>query len=285
MTFLSTVPTAPGAPLAPQAPAVPLTAPRALLTGAGGTVGQALEAELTSAGWKVARWDRRAVPIDDYARMEAFVRATGAHVLFHLAIASRPTGRASESWAVNFEWTSELAWICRVLEIRFVFLSTAMVFSDSAPGPFSLESVPDAREGYGYEKRMAEERVAYQNPHAQVVRLGWQLGERGDNTMQRFFARQHAEHEQIRASTRWLPACSFVEDTAAALRRLTSAPPGLYMLDSNERWTFFDIAGAVITAAGLPWKVVATDDFIYDQRLRDPRPGMPSLRARLAGLE
>lgn len=271
-------------PAAATAPSVPATAPRALLTGATGTVGQALEHELTAAGWRVTRWDRRAVAIDDYAAMEAFVRGTGAHVLFHLAIASRPTGKHDEGWAVNFEWTSELAWICRVLELRFVFLSTAMVFSDAAPGPFSLDSAPDAREGYGYEKRMAEERVAYQNPHAQVVRLGWQLGERGDNTMQRFFARQLGERGEIRASTRWLPACSFVEDTAAALRRLTSAPPGLYMLDSNERWTFFDIARAVMASSGQPGKVIATDDFVYDQRLRDPRPGMPSLRARLPDL-
>jgi dTDP-4-dehydrorhamnose reductase len=271
-------------PSAVTAPVVPATAPRALLTGATGTVGQALEAELLDAGWKVTRWDRRAVPIDDYAAMEAFVRATGAHVLYHLAIASRPTGKAGETWAVNFEWTSELAWICRVLELRFVFLSTAMVFSDAAVGPFTVTSTPDAREGYGYEKRMAEERVAYQNPHAQVVRLGWQLGERGENTMQRFFARQHAEQQVVRASTRWLPACSFVEDTAAALRRLTASSPGLYMLDSNERWTFFDIARAVIAAGGQPWQVVATEDFVYDQRLRDPRPGMPSLRARLPSL-
>jgi dTDP-4-dehydrorhamnose reductase len=273
-------------PAAATAPTVPLTAPRALLTGAGGTVGQALEAELLAAGWQVTRWDRRAVPIDDYARMEEFVRGTGAHVLFHLAIASQPTGRQGEGWAVNFEWTSELAWICRVLELRFVFLSTAMVFSDAAIGPFTIDSVPDAREGYGYEKRMAEERVAYQNPYAQVVRLGWQLGERGDNTMQRFLIRQHAEHQQIRASTRWLPACSFIEDTAAALRRLTAAPPGLYMLDSNERWTFYDIARALLagSAAGASWKVVPTEDFVYDQRLRDPRAGMPPLNVRLPSL-
>lgn len=271
-------------PASPSAPTIPATAPRALLTGASGTVGQALEAELTTAGWTVARWNRRAVPIDDYDAMEAFVRSTGAHALFHLAIASRPTGKTGESWAVNFEWTSELAWICRVLELRFVFISTAMVFTDAAVGPFTLESVPDAREGYGHEKRLAEERVAYQNPHAQVVRLGWQLGTRGDNTMQRFFARQHAEHGELRASTRWLPACAFVEDTAAALRRLTAAPPGLYMLDSNERWSFFEIARAVTAASGQPWKLIPTDDFVYDQRLRDPRPGMPSLRARLPSL-
>lgn len=260
---------------------------RALLTGARGTVGQALEAHLVAAGGNVVRWDRDVVPIDDYAAMEAFVRGSGAEVLFHLAIASQPTGRPDEGWAVNYQWTSELAWICRVLGVRFVFTSTAMVFSDAAQGPFTPESVPDASEGYGHQKRAAEERVRYQNPQATIVRLGWQLGApttRGDNTMQRFFERHMAEHGEIRASTRWLPACSFADDTAAALARLAAEPPGLFMLDSNRRWTFFEIAQAVAAAEQRDWKVTATEEFIYDQRLLDPRAPLPPLSARLPSL-
>ena len=263
---------------------------RALITGARGTVGRALEAHLVAAGGSAVRWDRGAVAIDDYAAMEAFVKGSGAEVLFHLAIASQPTGRADEGWAVNYQWTSELAWICRVLGIRFVFTSTAMVFSDAAKGPFTLDSAPDASEGYGHQKLRAEERVRYQNPQATIARLGWQLGPLGareaggDNTMQRFFERNIAEHGEIRASTRWFPACSFVDDTAAALARLAAEPPGLYMLDSNRRWTFFEIAGAVAAAEHRAWKIVATEDFVYDQRLLDPRVELPPLSARLPTL-
>lgn len=43
-----------------------------------------------------------------YYPMEAFVRAESPDVLFHLAIASQPTGRASEGWRVSYEWSSEL---------------------------------------------------------------------------------------------------------------------------------------------------------------------------------
>ncbi len=263
----------------------PSPAGRALITGARGTVGTALTAHLESAGWSTVAWDREAVALDDYAAMEAYVRASGATVLFHLAIASQPTGRANESWAVNYEWTSELAWICRVLGVRFVFISTAMVFSDAALGPFTPDSVPDAREGYGFEKRSAEERVRHQNPEAIIARLGWQLAERGGNRMQENLARQMSERGKILASTRWLPACSFAADTAAALRQLAeAAPPGTYLLDSNERWTFFEIVNAVAAAEGRTWTVIPTDDFVYDQRLQDQRVSMPSLRLRLPTL-
>lgn len=261
---------------------------RALITGATGTVGLALDHHLRELGHRTVAWDRATVPTDDYAAMEAFVRASGAEALFHLAIASQPTGRDHESWAINYEWTSELAWICRTLGVRFVFASTAMVWSDAAKGPFTVEAPPpDAEHGYGNEKRRAEERVRYQNPQATIARLGWQIAEQGGNSMLRHFEREVAERGEIRASTRWLPACSFVEDTVAALARLAAEPSAAgqtYLLDSNERWSFFEIASALAARYQPAWKLVATEDFVFDQRMLDARSGMPSLRARLPSL-
>lgn len=261
---------------------------RALITGANGTVGLALQDHLRQLGHHPLAWDRRAVPTDDYAAMEAFVRASGAEVLFHLAIASQPTGRAQESWAINYEWTSELAWICRTLGVRLVFASTAMVWSDLAAGPFTLEGPPpDAAQGYGHEKLRAEERVRYQDPAATIARLGWQIALRGDNSMLRHLDREAAERGSVRASTRWLPACSFVDDTVAALARLALDPAAAgqtFLLDSNARWTFFQIAGALAARFERPWTVVPTEDFVYDQRMIDARPEMPSLHLRLPSL-
>jgi dTDP-4-dehydrorhamnose reductase len=261
---------------------------RALITGARGTVGRALEAHLRARGGEVAQWRRDEVALDDYWAMERYVRASRAEVLFHLAIAAVPTGRANEGWAVNYEWPSELAWICRQLGVTFVFTSTAMVFSNAAAGPFTVESTPDASEGYGYEKRRAEERVRSQNPSAVIARLGWQLAPpghaAGDNTMQRNLERQVAEHGHVRASTRWLPACSFLDDTAAALASLAGAAPDLYQLDSNDRWTFHEIACALSAAEGARWPVEPTADFVYDQRLRDARVALPRLEERLPAL-
>jgi dTDP-4-dehydrorhamnose reductase len=258
---------------------------KALITGIRGTVGSALATHLTNQGHHVAGWDRAAVPIDQYQAMEDFVRAEKPDVLFHLAIASRATGKPNESWLVNYDWTSELAWITRTLGIRFVFTSSAMVFSDNAKGPFTLESKPDAPEGYGYEKRMAEQRVFYQNPDAVVARLGWQIGEQaGSNNMIDAFEKQTAAQGRVNASRRWYPACSFLADTAAALQWLASAPPGLYQIDSNVQWTYYEIACALNECHGRHWKIVPTDDFVFDQRLIDRRVPVPPLGVRLTGL-
>jgi dTDP-4-dehydrorhamnose reductase len=258
---------------------------RVLVTGLQGTVGRALAARLGRASIAVVGWDRGAVSIDRYHAMDAFVAEVAPDALVHLAIASSPTGRSNEAWLVNYEWPSELAWICRQRGVRFVHASTAMVFSGSARGPFTLDSVPDAAEGYGHEKRMAEARVFHQNPDATVVRLGWQIGDRpGSNNMIDFLDRKARELGHVPASSRWLPACSFLDDTADAIARLLTAAPGLYQLDGNERWTFLAIARALAASHGGRWTIVETDDLVQDQRMIDPRAQVASLKMRLPAL-
>jgi dTDP-4-dehydrorhamnose reductase len=254
---------------------------KAIITGGRGTVGSALASFLSARGNQVVLWDRNVVPIDCYQPMEDFVRRERPDVLFHLAIASQSTGKTNESWLVNYEWTSELAWITRQLGVRFVFTSSVMVFSDKAKGPFTLESVPDAPEGYGYEKRVAEQRVFHQNPNAIVVRLGWQIGDApGSNNMIDYFEK----HKAIKASPKWLPACSFVRDTAPTLASLATAEPGLYMMDANKKWSFFEIASALNKTHGNRWKIEANDEFVYDQRMIDSRVVVPPLNATLVTL-
>ncbi len=258
---------------------------KALVTGAHGTIGARLCEDLTRQGVEVVRWPRERVPVDDYWAMERFVREVAPDVLFHLATASRPTGRPNESWLVNYEWTSELAWICRQLGVRFVFTSTTMVFTPRAGGPFTVDSVPDAAEGYGYEKRRAEERVFQQNPEARVARLGWQIDPRPEgNTMLASLEAQARERGFVEASTRWFPACAFLDDTVRALLALVWTEPGLYLLDANERWSFHDIVRALNDTRASPWRVEPSEHFVFDQRMVDDRVVLPSLRARLPTL-
>jgi dTDP-4-dehydrorhamnose reductase len=258
---------------------------KTLITGAGGTVGRALAARLEQQGHTVVAWDRSAAPVDDYHAMEAFVRGHAPDVIYHLAIASRPTGRADESWLVNYHWSSELAWIARVLGVRIVFTSTVMVFSERASGPFTRASIPDAAQGYGFEKRMAEERVRYQSPDAVIARLSWQIGEApGSNNMIDFLQRKHRELGHVPASVKWYPAAAFLEDTADALIALAGMPADTYMLDANRSFSFYEIASALSRRHGGAWPVVPTDDFAQDQRMQDERIVLPSLAERLPEL-
>ena len=254
---------------------------RAIITGSSGTIGTALRRALHDAGSETVAWDRRQVPIDDYDAMRGFVGDVRPDAIFHLAAASQPAQPESahdESWAVNYTWTSELAWIARELDVSFVFTSTVMVFTDATPGPYTLGSQPDATHEYGMQKRRAEERTLQQNPHAKVARLGWQIGDDlTGNTMGAWLA----ERGTVQASVRWLPACAFIDDTARALIRIATMRPGLYQLNANDRWSFHDIACALRDHHRADWTIEPAWDYVHDQRLVDPRVPLPPLSRRL----
>lgn len=258
---------------------------KALITGMNGTLGTVQRQVLEEQQIEVIGWDRREIPIDHYQSMEDFVRDVQPDFLFHFATSSQPTGRENEDWLVNYEWTSELAWICRQLKVRFIFTSSVMVFTDHAKGAFTPDSIPDATEGYGYQKLQAEKRTQHQNPDAVIARIGWQIGETPTgNNMLTHLERQMNEHGEICASTRWYPACSFLRDTANTLLHLAQGDPGLYLVDSNTRWTYHEIVTALNEKHGNRWTVTPTEDFVYDQRMIDIRFPMPSLKNRLPTL-
>src|ERR1041385_2582396 len=116
---------------------------RMLVTGASGTIGSSLCALLKEGQHEVFTWDRKQVPINDYYKMENFMKLIRPDVLFHLAYTEDP----NQSWFVNYEWSSELAWLTRILKIKFIFTSTNLVFSHRQQGPFTPQSHPDAHEG------------------------------------------------------------------------------------------------------------------------------------------
>ena len=256
-----------------------------LVTGARGTVGSAVTEQARRAGHDVVAWDRERAAPDDADACARLLAGVKPDALFHLAVPSRGTGRADEGWLVNVDWSERLARLAAAAGIRYVFTSTVMVFTDHARGPFTTDSEPDAKDGYGGEKREAEGRVRAANPDAVIARLGWQIGHAaGSNNMIDHLERQMREQGEIRASSRWLPACSFVDDTADALLRLSGLAGDLYLLSANERWNYFEIVAALNTLHGGRWKVTPTEDFTYDQRMLDPRPGIPSLATRMPGL-
>jgi dTDP-4-dehydrorhamnose reductase len=258
---------------------------RVLVTGLRGTVGAALGERLRAGGDSVVGWDRAEVAIDDYAAMDRFVGDVAPDAVVHLAIASRPTGRDNEAWLVGYHWPSELAWICRERRVRLVYASTVMVFTPAARGPFTAATPPDEDEGYGGDKRRCEERVRHQNPRAVVARLGWQIGYAvGSNNMVDYLQRTQRERGEIAASTHWLPACSFLPDTADALARLLRARPGTYAIDSNAGWSMYEICRALADAREARWTIVPVDEPRQDQRMLDAHLAVPTLRRRLPTL-
>ena len=183
---------------------------KGIITGINGALGISLNETLTAAGWTIQRWDRSEVPVNDRVAMRHFLEDERPQVVFHLAIASKPTGLANESWVVNVEWPALLADLSCKLGFKLVFTSSVAVFTNRAKGPFNPNSKPDTGphdpDPYGFEKLTAEQQVLATNPHAVVARLGWQIGAvAGSNQMIDFLETQQAEHGKSRGQPALVP--------------------------------------------------------------------------------
>ena len=249
---------------------------RLLLTGMNGTLAPKLAALARARGWEVLGWDRQRIPPDDAAAAAAWLAAQRVEAIAHLAF-------GAEAWA------AQLAGYAGAHGLPFLFTSTAMVFDHQPDGPHRPWDLRTARDDYGRYKIRCEDAVRANNPRASIARLGWQIDPeaRGNNMLAALDAQQ-ARDQCIRASTRWIPACSFMEDTVAALLQLLAAPLGATVhLDSNARegHSFADLVRALRRSfAREHWVLEPIADYVHDQRLLDDQARVPELSARLPEL-
>lgn len=249
---------------------------RWLVTGLGGTLAPVLAREARARGHEVLAWPRSEVAPDDAAAGDAWLQQHRPDAIAHL-------GMGSAGWAAR------LADHAAARGIPFLFTSTAMVFHHRPDGPHAVTDARNAEDPYGGYKRECEDAVQAACPAASIARLGWQIDpQQPGNNMLMALDRWQQERGEVRASRSWKPACSFMQDTAAALAELLlQRVAGVTHLDSNadEGHDFLSIVRALQQAFGRPaWNVTATDDYVHDQRLAGGGARLPALSARLAML-
>lgn len=251
---------------------------RLLITGLNGTLAPKLATAAQAAGDVISGWDRRAVDPADGDAVQRWLDATAPDAIAHLAM-----GDAA--------WAARLAAHAVERAVPLVFTSTAMVFDCEPDGPHRVGDARTARDDYGRMKIACEDAVLAANASACIARIGWQIdadpatNARGNQMLAALDDWQRRDG-CIAASRRWIPACSFLQDTAAALLvLLRERQAGVVHLDGNadDALTFDAVARGLARRFGRAgWKVVANDGYVHDQRLPDAARRMPSLSERLA---
>lgn len=250
---------------------------RLLITGLSGTLAPHLARAAASAGWEVLGWDRQRIPTDDADAVAAHLQASSPDAIAHLALGP-----------VSF--AAGLARHAAKQGVPLLFTSTAMVFHHQPDGPHRPDDERTAQDDYGRSKVAAEDAMRVACPAARIARIGWQIDEAAEgNNMLATLDRWQREQGRIAASRCWIPACSFMPDTAAALLSLLEddAVAGQTVhLDSNAEaaLSFDHLVAALARRFGRQdWRIEVTEDYRHDQRLLDPQPGrIVGLTLRLA---
>lgn len=248
---------------------------RLLITGLHGTLAPVVAELATGQGYDVIAWPRHVVPPDDLHEGGLFLSRMDLCGIVHLAY-------GSENWA------GLLSRFAGENRIPMVFSSTAMVFSNRRNGPYTIDDVTDSNESYGQYKIRCEQAVRGANSKSCVLRLGWQINENGiGNNMVHHLDEEQKRNGHVSCSELWIPACSYMEDTASVIMRCIGERwYGLFHVDSNvdDSYSYARIVRMLKKKLHRDWRIEICNDYIHDQRLKDRYLPVPALSRHLIDL-
>jgi dTDP-4-dehydrorhamnose reductase len=236
-------------------------APRAIITGAAGLIGQYLvkTASRWAPGWEVQGLSRAELDLTETVNVAARIPALKPDLLIHCAALSRTRDCEQDpehARRINVEVTAHLAQLAQ--GIPFIFLSSGEVF-DGKTGWYSETDEPTPINIYGKTKLEAEQ-VVLQNPRHTVVRIVLTAGtsQNGDRSF---------VEDMCRAATTGKDVTLYADEfrcplPAGVIARVLwelveREQPGLYHLGGSERLSRWEIGETV-----LPWYPELTDRLV-----------------------
>jgi dTDP-4-dehydrorhamnose reductase len=154
------------------------TAPlgRALITGAGGQLGLALQ-ERPPDGWYVTGCGTEELDVTDADRVRAVLERERPTVVIHTAAytdVDAAESAAERAEAVNARGTAHVAEAARAVGARLLHISTDFVFDGASGRPYTPTDAPHPLGIYGRTKLAAErEAVRILGDRALIVRTAW----------------------------------------------------------------------------------------------------------------
>jgi dTDP-4-dehydrorhamnose reductase len=256
---------------------------RILITGAGGMLGQDVQAAARSAGHETIALTRAECDLADGAATRSAVRAARPDAVINCAAWTDVDGaetHEAQARAVNGSGPGTLAGAAADAGAWTVHVSTDYVFDGAKRTPY-LESDPTGPlSAYGRSKLAGEHAVAAAAPDAHtVVRSAWLFGLHGRSfpaTMLRLAAARHeltVVDDQIGSPT-------FTGHLAPALVGLAAAPvPGVLHLAAAGECSWCEFARAIVAGsearAGTTVRGITTAEYPTPA----PRPAYSVLRS------
>jgi dTDP-4-dehydrorhamnose reductase len=165
---------------------------RALITGANGQLGSALQARLPEGCAYIAK-TKNDLDISDSAAISAALESERVHVVINAAAytdVERAESASDVAFRMNRDAAAALANVCALHDVRLVHVSTDFVFDGTKAEPYSIDDEPRPLSVYGTSKLQGEREVlSILKTKACVMRTSWLHSARGANFVTKVLAR------------------------------------------------------------------------------------------------
>ena len=219
---------------------------RIIVTGASGTVGKELMLTIKKRGHIGIPMGRSDLDITNEDAIHSYLEKHQPDAIIHLAKADDMYTRRLALWANENRK-------------KFMFASSYKVFSGKQlEAPYQVYDKPDGTDEFAQYKIGLEKLIFDVYPESFIVRLAWQIGKApGGYNMLSFIKDQMDKKGIVQASKSFYLSAMFLEDTTNAMIDLLEGYlPGLYHLESNDDYSFYDIIYYLKHECGHDWIVL-----------------------------
>jgi dTDP-4-dehydrorhamnose reductase len=222
---------------------------RALVTGAGGMLGQALCAALRQEGHDVHAVPHAEADVTDISALRHAAGSPALHYVFHLAALTRVDeceGRPDDAFRVNGLGARNAALVAAERGASVLYVSTDYVFDGRARSPYREYDPTAPLSVYGASKLAGEQAVREVTPRHFIVRTSWLFGPGGPNFVDSVLQRAEAG-ETLRVVDDQRGSPTFTADLAPALERIAvSELYGTYHVTNRGECTWHELAARVL---------------------------------------
>ena len=224
---------------------------KVVVTGAGGQLGTDLIGAMS--GWDVVPFARDQMDVGDRDQVLQAITTVEPDAIVHAGAWTAVDACESDpdrAFRVNALGSRHIAEAARLVGSHVLYVSTDYVFDGTAETPYTEWDEPNPQSVYGRSKLAGEREVLAQLPSAAVVRTSWVCGAHGQN-MVKTILRLAGENDRLSFVNDQRGCPTFTEDLASMIRRLViSRLPGVFHVTNQGPTTWFDLARAVLAAAG-----------------------------------
>jgi dTDP-4-dehydrorhamnose reductase len=263
---------------------------KVFVTGAGGQVGREVTARFGDAAHHdVIAADHAILDVADRDAVLQAITGSRPDTVVHCGAWTAVDACEADpdrAFRVNTVGTRHVAEASRRAGAHLLVVSTDYVFDGDKPEPYVEWDTPNPRSVYGRSKWGAEIEAG---PDATIVRTSWVCGEHGSN-MVKTILRLAAQHDTLAFVDDQRGYPTFADDLASMIHRLVvDRRPGRFHVTNQGAVSWFEFAGAVLSAAGFDPARVRP---ISTAELQPPRPAprpansvLDNAALRLSGID
>ncbi len=220
---------------------------KALITGSGGQLGQALVMTAPQ-GDRLYAPDRNALDIRDRAAIAAVIARETPDLVVNAAAytaVDKAEGEEAEANAVNATAAHDLAAAAAAAGARFVHVSTDFVFDGTSPLPYAPDAPTAPLGAYGRSKQMGEEAVLRAHSGALILRTAWVYAAHGANFVKTML-RLMRERDEVRVVADQIGTPTHAASLARAIWALDAARArGIHHWTDAGVASWYDFAVAI----------------------------------------